>query len=157
MARAMPNPEKQIINLWLALSLAQQSMTDQIEERLKTATLPPLMWFEVLFELEHAPKCLRPFELQKRLLFKQHNLSRLLARMFDAKVIQEGDAPADGRGKTFCTTEEGRKMSRRMWQCYSPVLHSMHAQISEHADPEQVTNALRSLVNQKTLDHFEVD
>jgi len=153
----MPNPEKPIINLWIALSLAQQSMTNQIEERLKHAALPPLVWFEVLFELEHAPECLRPFELQKVLLFKQHNLSRLLARMIDAKVIQEGDAPADGRGKTVCATEEGRKMSRRMWHCYSPVLHSMHAQISEHVDPEQVTNALRSLVSQKILDHFEVE
>lgn len=152
----MTNPEKPTIDLWLALSLAQQSATNKIEERLKQASLPPLAWFEVLFELEHATKSLRPYQLQNILLFKQHNLSRLLARMAAANVIQEGNAPADGRGKTFCTTKEGREMSRRMWECYSPVLHSMYAHISDQTDPKRFTDTLRSLVDQKTLKHFEI-
>ena len=152
----MANPEKHTIELWLALSLAQQAVTVQIQERLKQDSLPPLSWFEILFELEHSSKCLRPHELQRILLLKQHNMSRILNRMVEAKLVQQGDAPTDKRGKTFCTTQEGRQMSRRMWRCYSPVLHAMRAHISEHVDPELATIALRSLVEKKVLDHFKI-
>lgn len=147
----MPELDKPSINFWLALNLAQQAVTDNVEARLKARKLPPLAWFEVLFEMQQAGRDLRPFELQERLLFKQYNLSRLLARMVQAGVICPGDRPSDGRGKTFRSTEQGRKLSRQMWWAYEPILRNARVEIEKHGDIKSVTRALRNLVDEDVL------
>lgn len=147
----MADIDKKSINFWLTLNLAQQAVTDRVEERLKEKKLPPLAWFEVLFELERADKDLRPFQLQKILLFKQHNLSRLLLRMTKAGVICAGEPPRDGRGKTFRTTERGRKLSREMWWAYEPVLLEARLKIEDHLKIKDLIHALRKLIDENVL------
>lgn len=153
----MSNPEKQTIDFWLALNLAQRSTFDAVEAALKAAKLPPLAWFEVLFELEYSDGGLRPLELQRVLLFRQSNLSRLLKRMVAAGLVAEHSVPGDGRGKTVTVTDAGKKMAREMWKHYSPILNAARQKVAEVADADHVTNALRGLVDQKVLDHFNVD
>ena len=153
----MSNPEKPTIDLWLALNLAQQALAAEVETMLSDADLPPLIWFEVLYELEFAPDGLRPFQLREKLLFKQANLSRLLKTMVGDGVINEHAVPGDGRGKTMQTTQKGRALSRRMWRVYSPALHAARDQIAATVDPDLVTLALRGLVDRNVLDHFEID
>lgn len=153
----MSDLEKSTIELWLALNLAQIAVKKRAEALLKNAGLPPLVWFEVLYELEFSDGGLQPYQLQKLLFTKQANLSRLLRSMVEDGVIFESPVAHDGRGKIMQPTHKGRALSRRMWQVYKHELHSARAQITKIVDPELVTQALRGLVDATDLDHYKVE
>ncbi len=110
---------------WVNLLRASQHIHCAIERALKAEGFPGLDWYDVLLELKRvAPTDLRPFELQEKLLLKQYNLSRLLARMVEAGVIEKRVCPEDGRGYGFFITNNGIKQQQAMWPIYKGVLVS---------------------------------
>ena len=80
-------PSEAAIQAWVRLTRAQQQAMETIESSLKAAKLPPLVWYDVLLEVEKAgAEGLRPFELEGAMLLAQYQLSRLLGRI-------EGEGP----------------------------------------------------------------
>ena len=95
-----------------------------MEGALKAAGLPPLAWYDVLLELERAGDCgLRPFALERELLLPQYGLSRLLARMEEAGLVERRNCPSDGRGQMVVIAEAGRATRGAMWPVYARALH----------------------------------
>lgn len=85
--------------------------------------MPGLDWYDVLLELERAgAKGLRPFELQKALLFAQYNLSRLIDRMAGAGHVTRKASAEDGRGQLLAVTPSGRALRRKMWPVYAAAI-----------------------------------
>ena len=79
-----------------------------VESALKDAGLPPLVWYDVLLELERAGEAgVRPFELERAMLLAQYNLSRLLERIEKESYIERRTCPDDGRGQLLRITESG--------------------------------------------------
>ncbi|WP_048648072.1 MarR family winged helix-turn-helix transcriptional regulator [Nitratireductor soli] len=116
-------PDDATVSAWIGLSRAQRLATAGIEARLKAADLPPLSWYDALWELEKAGECgLRPFELEKALLFEQYNLSRLVDRMTRAGLVDRCVCPDDRRGQTLKISGEGRALRQRMWAVYGPAI-----------------------------------
>ncbi|QDZ01966.1 MarR family transcriptional regulator [Nitratireductor mangrovi] len=108
---------------WIALARANRRAMRLIEGRLKQAGLPQLAWYDVLWELERAgADGLRPFALERRLLFEQYNLSRLADRMAKAGLVERRACAEDGRGHMLAITEQGREMRERMWAVYRPAI-----------------------------------
>src|SRR5690606_5806708 len=94
-----PAPSDSVIRAWARLERAHRATQSTVETRLKRAGLPPLAWYDALLELERAdPRGLRPFELQKEMLFAQYNLSRLVDRLEAAGHVARSASEADGRG-----------------------------------------------------------
>ncbi len=92
---------------------------------MKAAGLPSLDWYDVLWELERADGSgLRQFELQPRLLLAQYNVSRLLARMEKAELVECADCKEDGRARVVSLTKAGRAMRKRMWVVYGRAIES---------------------------------
>ena len=80
-------------------------------------------WYDALLELERSgAKGLRPFELQKQLLFAQYNLSRLGDRLDAAGYVVRKASAADGRGQVLTITASGRALRRRMWPVYAQAI-----------------------------------
>ena len=99
------------IRFWKALMTASTRLTEAVEAALKADGLPPLAWYDVLWEVEKAgEEGLRPFVLKDRLLLPQYATSRLLDRIAAAGLIDRDQCPEDGRGQILTLTEKGRAM-----------------------------------------------
>jgi len=118
-------PSESVVGAWTRLERAHRATQGIVEGRLKKAGLPPLAWYDVLLELERAGDAgLRPFELQKAMLFAQYNLSRLIDRMAaDGHVARTASAD-DGRGQVLAITRAGRALRRRIWPVYAAAIEA---------------------------------
>ncbi|MBP2235938.1 DNA-binding MarR family transcriptional regulator [Sinorhizobium kostiense] len=113
-------PAPAITQAWIGLMRAQQRVLAAIEKDFKSAGLPPLGWYDVLWELVKADGGrLRPFEIEARTLLTQYNLSRLIDRLEREGLVRREAFDADGRGRWIVVTEEGRAVRERMWRTYA--------------------------------------
>lgn len=118
---------------WIGLMRAQQRVLTAIEKDFKRAGLPPLGWYDVLWELVKAEDGrLRPFEIETRTLLAQYNLSRLIDRLEREGLVRREAFNEDGRGQWVVITEDGRAMRARMWQTYArSIERHVGARLSE--------------------------
>ena len=140
-------PTQEETRLWVALNLSQRAIYRTMDSALRAEGLPPLRWYDVLWELERArDRGLRPLELERSLLFEQSNLSRLLRRMVGEGLVDEFAYHEDGRGKVLRITREGRRVRSRMWAIYGPLIHQHISRASERYDLKTAAAALNSLI-----------
>jgi DNA-binding MarR family transcriptional regulator len=119
-------PSDTAITAWARLLKVQAKALDAVEADLKAKGHPPLEWYDVLLELKREENgTLRPLELEKRLLLKQHNVSRLIDRMEKKNLLKRLPFSGDGRGQLVAITDQGQDLLRRMWPAY-------RASIQEH-------------------------
>ena len=108
---------------------AHARIVDAIEADLANAGLPPLTWYDVLWELEKADAGrLRMHELAHRIVLSRSNLSRLADRLEANGLIARKDSAEDGRGYDLAITRAGRAMRKRMWPVYAAAIERLFAQ-----------------------------
>ena len=141
--RAMTEkPSKIAIRAWARLMTAQKLALASIELALKAAGLPPLVWYDVLLEVERSgEKGLRPFELERGMLLAQYNLSRLIDRIERAGYVERRACDDDGRGQMIVITRLGQEIRQKTWPVYSQAIEGA---IGRHFSAQQA----------KTLDHL---
>jgi DNA-binding MarR family transcriptional regulator len=128
-------PSETTIRAWARLMKAQQLALASIEHDLKAASLPPLVWYDVLLEIERAGvEGLRPFELERAMLLAQYNLSRLIDRIERAGYVERRDCEDDGRGQLIIITERGKAIRRKMWPVYARAIEGA---VGRHLSPKQ--------------------
>ncbi len=116
-------PDPETVDAWTSLLRAHNAALGRIEAALKRAGLPPLAWYDVLWELEQAGDGgLRPFELERRLLLPQYGLSRLTDRIAREGCLEKRPCAEDGRGQVLALTPSGRALRRDMWKVYGPAI-----------------------------------
>ncbi|NDW47754.1 MarR family winged helix-turn-helix transcriptional regulator [Ruegeria sp. PrR005] len=119
MTRTTPDP----FAVWLPLARAHKAILTHVEAALKSAGLPGLDRYDILWELEQAgPDGLRPFELQGRLLLPQYGVSRLVDRLARAGHLTRSACDGDGRGQVLVLTPEGAEVRAAMWAVYSAAM-----------------------------------
>jgi len=120
---------------WAVLLTAHATLVEKIEEALAEADLPPLAWYDVLWELEKAPEGkLRMHELARRVVLTRSNLTRLADRLERAKLIERADTPHDRRGYDCVITRAGLVMRKKMWPEYKAQIER---QFSRHVSVEE--------------------
>ena len=120
---------------WAVLLTAHATLIEKIEAALAEAKLPPLGWYDVLWELEKAEGGkLRMHELARRIVLSRSSLTRLADRLEDARLIEREDTPHDRRGYHCVITRAGLAMRRKMWPVYKAEierLFSKHISVDE--------------------------
>ena len=102
---------------------AHRTLTDVVDSRLKSASLPPVAWYPALAELERASDAgLRPFEIEQATGDAQYNVSRMLDRMQKAGFVRRAPCEDDRRGWRIVLSDEGRTAKAAMWDIYSQAL-----------------------------------
>ena len=148
----MDTHEEAGISVWTRLVRARDLAMASVERALKRAGLPPLVWYDVLLELERAgDACLRPFELERAMLLAQYNLSRLIDRMEAAGYVERQACPQDGRGQRILVTDAGKNLRQTMWPIYRQAIHdhvTRHISEDEAAFVADVLDKLISGSNQ---------
>jgi len=151
--RMSRQPAEDVVQAWVRLVRAAQTVQTGIEGALKQANLPPLAWYDVLLELKRAPGgILRPVELERRLLLAQYNASRLIDRMERAGLVARRACPEDGRGQLVAITEAGREMQRRMWRVYGPAIAEHVGAKFRPGDARVLSDLLGKLLQGGTAD-----
>lgn len=120
---------------WAVLLAAHATLVEKIEAALARAKLPPLAWYDVLWELEKAEGGkLRMHELARRVVLSRSNLTRLADRLEDARLVAREDTPHDRRGYHCVITPAGLAMRKKMWPVYKAEierLFSRHITLEE--------------------------
>ncbi len=131
---------------WIGLARASRVALAGVEARLKAKSLPPLSWYDALWELERAGEAgQRAFELERALLFEQYNLSRLADRLQKAGLIERRAAPGDKRGQILAITQAGQDLRRRMWTVYAPAIEEAVGAKLGAGDAAALAGLLRKL------------
>jgi len=118
-------PSEDVTQAWISLMRAQSRVLGAIERDFKTAGLPSLGWYDVLWELARADDGrLRPFEIEERTLLAQYNLSRLIDRLEKDGLVQRRTFDDDGRGRWVLITAKGRSLREEMWAVYAKSIAS---------------------------------
>ena len=145
-------PSDAVVSTWTRLVRAQRTALALIERTLKTADLPPLAWYDVLLELERAGEYgLRPFELERRMLLAQYNLSRLIERVLQAGYVRREACKDDGRGHVLVITPAGRAARRRIWNVYGPAIQAAIGEHLSESEVERLGSLLGALIERATI------
>jgi DNA-binding MarR family transcriptional regulator len=128
------NPDPKA-HAWAVLLTAHATLVEKIEIALGEAKLPPLAWYDVLWELEKAEAGkLRMHELSRRIVLSRSNLTRLADRLEKAGLVAREDTPNDRRGYHLVITRAGLAMRKKMWPVYEAQierLFSRHVTLEE--------------------------
>ena len=120
---------------WAVLLTTHATLIEKIESALAEAKLPPLGWYDVLWELEKAEGGkLRMHELARRIVLSRSNLTRLADRLENAKLIEREDTPHDRRGYHCVITRAGLALRRKMWLVYKAEIERL---FSKHITVEE--------------------
>ncbi|MBW9052074.1 MarR family winged helix-turn-helix transcriptional regulator [Rhizobium mesosinicum] len=123
MPENIPEPNEAAVAAWTRLMRARERLLGLIEADLKTAGMPPLAWYDVLWELARSQSGrLRPYELEERTLLAQYNLSRLIDRLEKEGLVAREVFAEDGRGRWVVITDAGRQLRERMWNVYGKAI-----------------------------------
>ncbi len=145
----MDEPSETTVRAWARLVKASHAVLSAVEADLKAAGFPPLAWYDLLLELERVGgEGLRPFELERRTLLAQYNLSRLVERLAQAGYLERRPCPEDGRGSILVLTRAGRALLRRMWPAYRAAIEDHVGRRLSEREAEQLGRLLGKLVGQ---------
>ena len=117
---------RKALRSWRRLERSHAIVSAGIERALKSAGLPPLIWFRAFEEFGRQEwKSLRPFELQTPLGLEQPAVSRLLEKMTAAGMVSRREFAEDRRGWTIDVTPLGRETHARMAEAYGAALSTL--------------------------------
>src|SRR5882762_6774149 len=143
---AEERPTEAAIQAWARLIRVEQTLLGRVEDDLKSAGLPPLVWYDVLLELVREPEGrLRHRDLHRRMLLAKYNLSRLLDRLEAEGLVSREPIEEDARGEYLCLTSKGRELQRRMWPVYRKAIAMHFAHRLSATDIDDLLRVLRKL------------
>ena len=91
------------------------------------------------------PEGLRQFELQRHMLLAQYNMSRLIDRLVEARLVRRQPCPQDGRGQVIYVTEKGRALIDAMWPAYRAAIAAHFGDRLDERQAEVLAGILESL------------
>jgi DNA-binding MarR family transcriptional regulator len=130
---------------WIALLRVGPSVVSRVEAALRAAGLPPLAWYDVLWELEREGAPLRQREVGSRLLVARYNLSRLLDRLEEEGLVERAVCVEDGRAQVLKLTRPGRALRARMWPVYAAAIHAAVATRLSASEADALARLLNKL------------
>jgi DNA-binding MarR family transcriptional regulator len=138
----MEVPEAQL-TAWRSLLNAQARVTARAERALADAGLPPLSWYDVLWELYRAPeRKLRMHELAERVTISRSGLVRFVDRLERAGLVSREACESDRRGAYAKVTDAGVELMRKMWPVYAAALNEAFAGRLDEREAALVAEAL---------------
>ena len=133
------------VTAWVRLVRAQQGAIVGVEA-LKRAGFPPLIWYDVLLELERAPDSgLRQRDIQRRTLLKRYNVSRIVDRIEAEGLASREPCADDARGTIIQITAKGRALRQAMWPVYAAAINNNFAQHYSEDELERLAELLAPL------------
>jgi DNA-binding MarR family transcriptional regulator len=132
--------------LWLT---AHALVIEQVEARLAQQGLPSLSWYDVLWGLERSAEGrLRLSELADKVVLSRSNLTRLVDRLEQAKLVKRERSAEDRRGAYAVITASGRALRKKMWPVYEAAIQDFFEAHLTEADARTLTALMHRMIEE---------
>ena len=135
-------------SVWALFLTTHAVLVERIEERLAQASLPPLGWYDVLWALERVDdQRARMSELADKVVLSRSNLTRLVDRLEDAKLVARERSEQDRRGAYAVLTEKGKVMRKQMWPVYQGAIRDLFEKTITDDEAQVMGAVLRRILD----------
>ncbi len=102
-------------------------------------------WYDLLWCLEReGNRKLRLSELAEKVDLEKYNVTRLVDKLVDEKLLEKLPCEDDKRGSYAVLTEKGKRLRHRMWETYR---ESIQKHFGSHLTIEESLNLINILQN----------
>ena len=144
-----PPPEQ--IAAWQSFLMAHSKVIRSLEQEMEAEQGLPLVWYDVLAQLDHKGGQLRLSALADSVLLSRSNITRLVDRMANTGLVKREPCPEDRRGMYAVITPEGREALRRAWPGHWRGIVEHFIQHLSHEDVKALHTALSKVVQAETI------
>ncbi len=135
-------------SVWALFLTTHAVLVDKIEEALKAAELPSLLWYDVLWALERAPEHrLRMHELADHVVLSRSNLTRLVDKLAAEGLVRRYQALDDRRGAYCVLLPAGQELHGRMWPVYLQCIERYFNQFLNRSEGAVLQKVLRRMLD----------
>ena len=128
--RATPSASKQRLRLWIRILRTARAIEAEVRERLRTQFGVTLPQFDVMAALERRPDGMTMTELSRFLMVSNGNVTGLVDRLAEQKLIERRPSPIDRRAMLVNLTAEGRKAFRAMARTHEGWIAEIFGELS---------------------------
>ncbi len=125
-----PHDHKQELRLWLRLFTCKEVIEAEVRRRLRETFNVTLPRFDLLAQLERAPKGMTLGELSQRMMVSNGNVTGLVDRLVEQGLIDRRRSAKDRRAQIVSLTSEGRKFFRAMARANGDWIGDMLADLT---------------------------
>jgi DNA-binding MarR family transcriptional regulator len=137
---------------WAALLRAHTGAVRAIESDLSARRLLPLAWYDVLLELNAAPRRrLRMHELAARVTLSRTRVSRVVDELERSGLVEREPDPDDGRACFASITVEGRAELRRTAPHYLAAIETHFTSLLTTTEQRVLATALCKVAEQHSF------
>ncbi|NEW42915.1 MarR family transcriptional regulator [Nocardia cyriacigeorgica] len=144
-----PTRSHPAVGAWAALLQVHARLVPELDAELRRATGLPLVWYDVLLELD-GPRQLRMSDLGSRVVLSRTRVSRLVTELEAQDLVRRDANPDDGRSAFVSITEAGRTRLREAAPHYLAGIERRFAGLSVQ-QLEVLTGALRTVLGPAEL------
>jgi len=109
-----PHDHKDELRLWLRLFTCKEVIETEVRRRLRDSFEVTLPRFDLLAQLDRAPKGMTLGELSQRMMVSNGNVTGLVERLVADGLVARRPSPSDRRVQLVSLTPEGRRAFRAL-------------------------------------------
>jgi DNA-binding MarR family transcriptional regulator len=140
-----PHDHKDELRLWLRLFACKELIESEVRRRLRESFNLTLPRFDLMAQLDRAPKGMTLGELSQRMMVSNGNVTGLVDRLVEQGLIDRRPSPKDRRAQIVTLTAEGRRFFRAIARANGDWIGEMFADLS----PSDIESLLRLLAKTK--------
>ena len=125
-----PDDHKTELRLWLRLLTCTTLIEGEVRRRLRENFSVTLPRFDLLAQLDRAPNGMTLGELSQRMMVTNGNITGLVDRLVEQRLISRRPSPKDRRAQLVSLTSEGRKFFRTMARANAEWVAEMFTELS---------------------------
>jgi DNA-binding MarR family transcriptional regulator len=109
-----PYDHQDELRLWLRLFTCKELIEGEVRRRLRTGFDITMPRFDLLAQLERSPQGMTLGELSRRMMVSNGNVTGLVDRLVEQRLIARRRCPTDRRAQIVTLTAQGRRFFRTM-------------------------------------------
>ena len=126
-----PHDHKDELRLWLRLFTCKELIESVVRRRLRASFDVTLPRFDLMAQLDRAPKGMTLGELSQRMMVSNGNVTGLVERLVEQGLIDRRPSEKDRRAQIVTLTAEGRRFFRAMARANGGWIGEMLAELSQ--------------------------
>jgi DNA-binding MarR family transcriptional regulator len=140
-----PHDHRDELRLWLRLFACKELIESEVRRRLRESFSLTLPRFDLMAQLDRAPKGMTLGELSQRMMVSNGNVTGLVDRLVEQGLIDRRPSPKDRRAQIVTLTAEGRRFFRAIARANGEWIGEMFANLSS----SDIESLLRLLAKTK--------
>jgi DNA-binding MarR family transcriptional regulator len=125
-----PHDHKQELRLWLRLFTCKQVIEGEVRRRLRDTFDVTLPRFDLMAQLDRTRQGMTLGELSQRMMVSNGNVTGLVDRLVEQRLVQRRPSPKDRRAQIVTLTAEGRRFFRAMARANGDWIAEIFADLS---------------------------